>query len=162
MQDKTILILDDMPFDRKILGKAIMRTIQCKILEANSGMEGLEMLAKEKIDLILLDIEMPEMTGDQIVTKIREQKSAIELPIIMVSGNIKDEMVTKCLKNGANDYITKPLNYEISITRIMNHLRLVQAIRDKEKLVHMNKTLLEVHDHMSLCLKKIEEITKNE
>ncbi len=137
MKDRTILIVDDMPFDREVLSGILARKLECTIIEASSSSEALEILGTQDIDLILLDVEMPTLSGDDAVSHIRKNSSLADLPIIMISGNSDESMIIKCLKAGANDFILKPINFEIAITRILNHLKLSGAIKDRVKLREM-------------------------
>ncbi len=103
-------------------------------MEAKSGEEALSILSDKQFDLVLLDVEMPIMSGDAVLIKIRQAKGHEELPVVMVSSKSQDSIIVNCFKAGANDYITKPINFEIALTRILNHLKLAEAIKDRVKL----------------------------
>ena len=122
MKNKCILIIDDSDFDRELLSKALTTKLNCKIYEFSSYYKATQTLKNENIDLILVDVDMPLMMGFEVVSNIRSNKKLESLPIIMVSGKTQDSLVIKCLKAGANDYITKPINFEVAITRITNQL----------------------------------------
>ncbi len=132
--EKTILIVDDSEFDRNLLKNAFSRKGQFKFLEANDGLHSLVVLANNSVDLVLMDIMMPGTFGSQILLKIREKFNPIELPIIMVTSKIDSSDVIECLHNGANDYITKPVNFEVAISRIMTHLKLADLSMEMAKL----------------------------
>src|SRR5690349_13748311 len=95
IKTKTILIVDDVAPDRMLLEKTVTRKVGAMALAASSGEEALEVILSKKIDLVLLDVNMPQMSGDELVTKIRQDSSLTELPIIMVSGNHQNSIVTK-------------------------------------------------------------------
>jgi DNA-binding response OmpR family regulator len=141
MTAKTILIIDDSQTDRVILSRFVAQSLSCKTIEASGGEEALKILGKQNVDLVLLDVQMPGLTGDEMILKIREKKPAEELPIIMVSGHSQTSVIVKCLKAGANDYLEKPINFEVALTRIVNQLKLSEAVRYQ---VH-NKELLAVN-----------------
>jgi CheY-like chemotaxis protein len=127
MSQKTILVVDDNEFDRNILSNLITRRLNHKVLQASSGAEALQVLKAmptSEIDLILLDIEMPELSGEDFLSEVRKDKNFDRLPVVMVSGNIIDDTIVRCLKAGANDFITKPLRFEVTASRIENQLKL--------------------------------------
>lgn len=134
MKNKNILIVDDSDFDRTLLVKALARKGDFSSFEANCGDKCLEMIDSQKIDLILLDIMMPGTPGTQILQKIRQKFNAITLPVIMVTSKADTSDVVECLQNGANDYITKPVNFDVAISRITTHLRLLELSFEMAKL----------------------------
>ena len=90
------------------------------IYEAYTGKQAVEIVRKEKIDVILMDIMMPEMDGITAVAKLREITNA---PIIFVSAKSEDADKILGLEIGADDYITKPFNPPEVIARVKSHLR---------------------------------------
>lgn len=104
---KKILIADDSLFIRTIL-RSILFPQKCEIIESETGDQTLEMFKKEKPDLILLDIIMPEKNGVKVLKEILEINPQVK--IIMVTAVGHDEMVDKCKKIGAVDYIVKPFD----------------------------------------------------
>jgi len=76
--------------------------------EAGNGVEGLEKLSKAPADVILCDVNMPEMNGDEMVKKVREMDSCKDTKIVMVSTESSQDFIDKLLACGADDYITKP------------------------------------------------------
>lgn len=83
-----------------------------------------EFLKTNQVDMILLDNNLPDMSGLDILSNLRESYSVIELPIIMVTAEENPEIVVKALLKGANDYLPKPLNFEIAAARIETQLSL--------------------------------------
>lgn len=119
-----ILIVDDSEFDRQLLVNAFQKKTNFNIIQASNGKECLKIVNSTKIDLILLDIMMLGMQGNQILQEIRKKFNLIDLPVIMVTAKHDATDVIGCLKLGANDYITKPVNFEVTLTRVNTHLRL--------------------------------------
>ncbi len=111
---KSLMIVDDSATMRKI----IMRTMRMSGLnfdrteEAGNGNEALAKLGTEPVDIMLCDINMPEMNGIELVKKVRELGSCARTKIIMVSTESSQEMIDNIIANGANGYITKPFTPE--------------------------------------------------
>ena len=107
---KSLLIVDDSATMRKI----IMRSVRMSGLqfdtteEAGNGVEALEKLNASPVDIILCDVNMPEMDGTELVKKVREMDSCKDTKIVMVSTESSQEFIDNLLAEGANDYITKP------------------------------------------------------
>ena len=116
-----ILVVDDVAVNREILKRRLVRR-GYHIIEASGGREALEILAREAIDLVLLDIMMPDVDGLDVVRTVRATRSTKELPIIMVSAKSFSEDVTQCLELGANDYVTKPVDFEATLGLIRREL----------------------------------------
>ena len=111
---KSLMIVDDSATMRKI----IMRTVRMsglefdKTEEAANGREALEKLSVEPVDIILCDINMPEMSGTELVRKVRQLDSCTSTKIVMVSTESSQELIDGILADGANGYITKPFTPE--------------------------------------------------
>ncbi len=106
-----LLIVDDSSTMRKIIMR-VLRQAEIPvetILEASNGIEALEALtANPDVNLILSDVNMPEMNGIDLVKKVRESKPKDELPIIMVTTEGGDSMREQAIQGGANGYVCKP------------------------------------------------------
>ncbi len=111
---KSLMIVDDSATMRKI----IMRTVRMSGIqfdrteEAGNGLEALKVLEKSPVDVILCDVNMPEMNGNELVQKVRENSSFNNIKIVMVSTESAQDFIDGLIKNGANDYITKPFTPE--------------------------------------------------
>ncbi len=134
MKNKTFLIVDDNAFDRELLTRVFMKRFGVKTFEADSAAKCYEILDRESVDLVLMDILMPDVNGTDALKKIREKTNPIDLPIIMVTSKSEDAEVIHCLQSGANDYIVKPFNFDVAITRITTHLRLAELSREMARL----------------------------
>jgi CheY-like chemotaxis protein len=112
---KTILAVDDDTFCLDVF-KAALKGMSCKIIAVTSAKSALEVLLKQKPDLFVLDIDMPEMNGIELAEEIR--KGNYKEPIIFITGNASKEYVEKALKAGASEFILKPINPQSAIDRI--------------------------------------------
>jgi adenylate cyclase len=116
-----ILIVDDEPFNVDLLEQEL-ELLGYATVAAADGQQALERLAAGPIDLVLLDIMMPDVDGLDVVRTVRQTRSTEELPIIMVSAKSFSEDVTQCLELGANDYVTKPVDFEATLKLINREL----------------------------------------
>ncbi len=122
----TVLVVDDYPANRDLLARRLERAGYGVELAA-SGREALELLGRVSVDLVLLDIMMPGMSGLEVLGKIRETRSPSELPVIMVTARTESADVVQALGLGANDYVTKPVDFPVAMARIEAHLRVRTA-----------------------------------
>jgi len=138
-RQKTILVVDDTPENLDVLSEVLSPTY--KVLAATSGARALEIAAKAPtLDLVLLDIMMPEMDGYEVLTRILSQPKLSDTPVIFITalGNSLNE--ERGLELGAVDYVTKPFNPAIVLARIKVHLEL-KAARDQLSKINDNLEL---------------------
>ncbi|MFZ4125024.1 MAG: response regulator transcription factor [Rickettsiales bacterium] len=121
----TILVVDDEPNIQKMLA-ILLEAENFKIVASTCGKQAIRMCASVKPDLILLDLELPDMNGKDVVKALREWTQA---PVIMLSAHSSDQEVTEALNAGANDYVTKPFNVDVLLARINAALR-TGAVRE--------------------------------
>ena len=120
-----ILIVDDEPANLKVLRQVLQDSY--RLTFARSGADALELLEKEEVSLILLDIMMPDMTGFEVCEQVKAQPHTAHIPVIFVTA-LKDTIDEETGFNlGAVDYITKPIVPAIVRARVKTHLSLVQA-----------------------------------
>jgi diguanylate cyclase (GGDEF)-like protein len=131
------LIVDDLADNRALLTRRFLRR-GYQIVEAAGGAEALAAIETGDFDCVLLDWMMPEMSGDEVLRRIRETRDAATLPVIMVTARDQSEDVVAALKFGANDYITKPVDFGVALARVENQ---VSRRRDEEQTRTINKTL---------------------
>ncbi|TDF98010.1 response regulator transcription factor [Paenibacillus piri] len=119
MAQSTILLVDD---EKEIIDmlEIYLKNEGYRLLRASDGEQALQVLHKEEVDLIVLDIMMPKMGGIEACLKIREQKN---MPIIMLSAKSQDMDKIWGLSSGADDYLSKPFNPLELIARIKSQLR---------------------------------------
>ncbi len=119
MAGKRILCVDDDKGILKFMERMLVRR-GYDVLVAQNGLEALEILKKENMDLIILDIRMPRMDGYQLLDEIRYTDQA-SVPVIMLTARDKDEDVVKGYREGADYYVTKPFSTE-TIINIIEYL----------------------------------------
>lgn len=129
MKDVKILIVDDKV---EILErfKAILAPEGFMVIAVNSGLEALQALSKNKIDLVLLDINMPQMNGFEVCKRIRHHFPLDNLPVIFLTNSESPDSVTKGFDAGASDYITKNVSSEILLARLNVHVRLCRSLKN--------------------------------
>lgn len=108
---RTVLVVDDSRIMRNIVKNTFSEMgIPCEFVEAGNGKEALVQLESREIHLVLLDWNMPELSGLDFLKKVRAMEKYASLPIIMVTSEAARYNVIEALKNGATDYIIKPVN----------------------------------------------------
>lgn len=130
-----ILVVDDSALNREILAQQL-EARGFHAFPVESGQQALDFLRENAVDLILLDVMMPEMDGFEALSRIRKTISMNELPIIMITALNKSKDIIKALTLGANDYITKPIDISVALARIHTQLSLLQserALRESEE-----------------------------
>jgi diguanylate cyclase (GGDEF)-like protein len=114
---RRLLIVDDVRDNRVLLRRRFERR-GFEVVEAESGLTALDLIDAESFDLVLLDIMMPGIDGIETLKRIRKQKSASQLPVIMVTGKTATENMVEALQLGANDYVTKPVDFAVALARV--------------------------------------------
>ncbi|MDR0375941.1 MAG: response regulator [Treponema sp.] len=127
-----ILIIDDDMANHLALSDIL--SSRYTLFSATSGKEAIEFLKKEKPDLILLDIIMPEMDGFEVLKQLKENKAIESIPIIIITSCANTDDEERGFELGAVDYIARPFKTTIVKARIKNHLRILQYIQDIEKV----------------------------
>ncbi len=108
---KNVLVVDDSRIMRNIVKNTFSSmNIPCTFIEACNGKEALSRLEEQEVHLVLLDWNMPELSGLDFLKTVRSQERHKNLPIIMVTSEAARYNVIEALKNGATDYIIKPVN----------------------------------------------------
>jgi DNA-binding response OmpR family regulator len=125
-ETSSLLIVDDDEANREGLSRRLQRH-GYSVCGAPSGREAIELLGKRRFDLVLLDIMMPGMNGLEVLKSLRRVDSLLDLPIIMVTARGDSQDVVEALELGANDYLTKPLDFPIVLARIRTQLTLKRA-----------------------------------
>lgn len=118
MNDITILIIEDEPTINRIVSNYFLKE-KFKVLSALDGFKGLQLFSKNKVDLVCLDIMMPNINGWDVAKTIRETSN---VPIIMMSALSEEEDILKGYSLKVDDYITKPFNPKILVAKVKNLL----------------------------------------
>jgi diguanylate cyclase (GGDEF)-like protein/PAS domain S-box-containing protein len=130
-----ILIVDDNEMNRDMLARRLERK-GYQVAMAASAHELMERIKLDSIDLVLLDIEMPEISGLDALKLIRQLYSSIELPVIMVTARNQSDDVVNALDLGANDYLTKPIDFAVALARVgtqLSHKRAQEKLKESEE-----------------------------
>src|SRR6185295_4418357 len=119
----TLLVVDDNDANRDMLARRLEKR-GYRVLKAVEGATALEMIAAEPVDLVLLDIEMPGLSGLEVLREIRKTRTGLQLPILMATARSDSTDVVEALEAGANDYVVKPLDFPVVLARVEAQLRL--------------------------------------
>ena len=120
MTEKNILIVDDTESNIDILVESLSDAYEVSV--AMDGESALEIVVEEPPDLILLDIMMPDMDGYEVCEKLKSDNNTKDIPIIFLSGATDEGSKEKGLALGAIDYITKPIDKNIVLSKLKEHL----------------------------------------
>ena len=147
-----ILIVDD-SISTLVYVEALLDSINANynVVKAHNGKEALQTVAKEKIDLIILDIEMPEMNGFQVAKALKLDESTRDIPVVFLTAHTK--LRTKGLEIGAVDYLTKPIDPEQFISRILLYTRLVKSLKEnriKDQKIQEQSRLAQMGEMISM------------
>lgn len=133
MQSASVLVVDDSRTLRRLLIRELNEIGIPRITEAADGREALDLIQSKEFDLILLDMEMPELDGLQVLYAIKGDPFTRSLPVIVVSGAEQFENAVKCIEMGAEDYLPKPFNAVLLRARVMSSLE-KKRLRDQDRL----------------------------
>ena len=117
--NSSILVVDDEPKIVDVV-RSVLESRGYRVLTAENGRQALEVFAREQVDLILLDLMLPEISGQQVCAAIRMQS---HVPIIMLTARIEESDELAGLNIGADDYITKPFSLKMLLARVEAVLR---------------------------------------
>ncbi len=159
MTDKTkkhILVIDDVPANLKYAEQLLEEKYRLTL--AISGAQALKYLTKNEPDLILLDLNMPEMDGCTVLTKLKENPVTENIPVIILTSEVDVSTELKCLALGAVDFIRKPFVTEIMLSRIETQIELSEYRHKLEYLVEEKTEVIErQQDVMSTCFAELVE-----
>ncbi len=136
-KDVSILLVDDEPANLHVLA-SVLALKQYSVVFARSGEEAFRMLARgDRIDLIIIERRMPDMSGYVFCRKLRQNYPMNELPVLMVTGKHHVSALVKGLGSGANDYLLKPFSREELYSRITTHLKISRLHRSFTRFIPM-------------------------
>ena len=145
-----ILIIDDSKFICKQV-KTILEPRNYIIETAHSAEDGLYKLDNENFNLIILDMELPDIHGSEVLKIIRDGDKYLTIPIIVLSGTANSNVVRDLLKNGANDYLKKPFIYEEFILKVDLW---IDYYKKEQELIETTKQLKFMNDNLNELVKK--------
>ena len=161
MNKINILIIEDEKGISKII-KSYLEKEGYNVFQAFDGKEGLNFFENEKIDLILLDLMIPEISGEELIKEIRNKSN---VPVIMVTAKVSEEDIINGLKLGADDYVTKPFSPKELVQRIKTVLRRIEKYNiPRADIIKTTDGRLEMDLEYNRFFKDKKEIslTKNE
>lgn len=132
----SLLVVDDNEDIRDMISRRIRRH-GYEVNAAESGHEALEMLRRRDYDLIVLDVMMPGLSGFEVLKQIRQTYSMADLPIIMATARDQSADIVTAFELGANDYVTKPLDFQVVLARIQIHLSLKRLAEARDQFVRI-------------------------
>ena len=133
----SVVVVDD----SKVVRQAIRDRLELgnlEVIEARNGEQALQLIDKYAPDLVLLDVVMPGLDGIDVLKIIRKSYAKLQLPVIPVTSRDSSSEIVQALDYGANDYVTKPIDYDVLWARVSNQLMQKQAA---EYLRHAQKSL---------------------
>lgn len=139
------LVADDSSLMRMALGRSLKSLGFEDITTVANGKEAVERILRESFDLILLDIEMPEMNGFDVLQAMKSRQ-IVDIPVIVISGGSDAEDAIRCIEMGAEDYLPKSFNPVLLRARVMNALN-KKRLRDRDKL--RLETIRRQHEQVS-------------
>jgi diguanylate cyclase (GGDEF)-like protein/PAS domain S-box-containing protein len=131
----SLIIVDDNQMNRDALSRRLERKVYA-VQVAEDGPQALERICQQPFDLVLLDVEMPVMSGLDVLQVLRDTYSPTQLPIIMVTAKTQSADIVEALRLGANDYVTKPIDFPVALARIhtqLSHKWAVEDLRESEE-----------------------------
>ena len=151
MKNKTILVVDDVASNLDIL---VEHLDDYEIIDTIDGYEAIEIAYEEHIDLILLDIVMPNIDGFEVCRKLKADPATSDIPIIFLTANSDEKSVERAYEVGGIDYVTKPFRKKELLSRINTHIKLSEYTHNLENIVERKtRELQEANDE----LEKIQE-----
>lgn len=120
-QKTKVLIVDDEPFNVDVLQQEL-EELDYQIITASNGQEALDKIKSQHPDLILLDLMMPVLDGFAVLSEIKTDNTLRDIPVIIVSAADDSKSIVKGIKQGADDYITKPVDADHLVKKLKEYL----------------------------------------
>jgi len=164
---RTILVVDDMEMNRAVIGRRLEK-LDYTVVGVDSGAAALAMLKQSQPDIMLLDFMMPQMNGIEVLRELRANASTRDLPVIMVTARAESEAIVEALAAGADDYVTKPIDFEVLRARIESqlgkrsdaaHLKRANAALD-ERITMRSMVLADLESELKDEIRRRQELEK--
>lgn len=159
---KNVLVVDDMPMNRAVIKRILGEGYE--VIEAEGGKEAISILQNRhsEIDVMLLDILMPEMNGFDVLKEMNKMNIISHIPVIVVSSEKTDESISNAYELGAVDYLIRPFSSEIVRRRVQNSIALYNRRATLERMIHDLKSQQELNIQMVDVLSQIVEFRNSE
>ena len=144
-----ILVVDDTPANLRLLSD-ILRQHDYKVYSAPAPAMALDIAAKALPDLVLLDINMPEMDGFEVCQKLKEDEKTREIPVVFITARGETGDIVRGLAVGGVDYIVKPFQQEEVLMRVRSHM----------ERYHLSRTLKQKYDELEKAHRDLESETR--
>lgn len=118
----TVLYIEDNPVNFLLVQQLLARWGGVRLLHAESGTEGLRLVEEERVDLLLLDMQLPDMDGIAVLGRLRDVPVASRPPVVVLSASAMEDDVQRARESGAVDYWTKPLDFHQFLEGVRGHL----------------------------------------
>jgi two-component system sensor histidine kinase ChiS len=157
-----ILIVDDEYVNQKVL-KYYLSPLTNYVLEASTGKEALDTIEVNKdLELVIIDMIIPDLSGYEICSIIREEYSIYELPILIMTSDNRQENLVLSFESGANDYLTKPFNKEELLSRVNTLINLKHSVQEAlllaQQVTIANEEIETLNFKNDESIKKVEEL----
>ena len=166
MRKKKILVIDDDEMNLQIAKMILERKLSCEVICAASGVDGLEILRNERVNLVLLDILMPEMDGMETLSEIRADERIKKVPVMMLTATVEKDLIQRAMALDVTDYIKKPFMPADLIKRVEKKLSEIHSEEilligdDESELCGMKELIEENFDHEALTAANFDDATK--
>jgi len=151
MENKSVILLVDDQLQNVELLEAYFVGQEYELIKAASGKEALEKLADYKIDLVLLDIMMPEMSGLEVLEKLRANEKTRLIPVIMVTALKETEDKIKALEAGCDDFISKPVDKIELLARVKSLIKINSYLLQLEQRRKFKAVVDKISDGIAIC-----------
>jgi two-component system cell cycle response regulator len=132
LSESTILVVDDNEQNLELL-QAYLDELPCRIVTATDGIEAMQIVEREAIDLILLDVMMPRMSGFEVCKKLKSSPGTRSIPVIMVTALNELGDIERGVESGTDDFLSKPVKKLELVTRVKSLLRVRHLKRELDR-----------------------------
>ena len=167
MREKVILVIDDDEMNLQIAKMVLERKLKCKVIGADNGVEGIDILKAQRVSLVLLDVMMPDFDGIETLQEIRSDPLIKNVPVMMLTATVDLDTVKKAGMLGVRDYIKKPFLPADLVTRVEKKLaeekpsaEILLIGDDAKALQGMKKIIEENFNHEALIAASYDDATK--